>query len=83
MTEVETELVHKVVEDRESINEANLKAVSTSQMPVNNQDFKTDSVIETGFLDINVSLSRFNAFSPTTDPSQSAAMERTGRPATH
>ena len=50
VTEVETELVHKVVEDRESINEANLKAVSSSQMPVNNLDFKTDSVIETGFL---------------------------------
>ena len=75
LAEREIEVAHKVDEDRESINEANLKAVSSSPMPVNDQGVENDVIIETGFHE-NVSLSRFNAFSPTTDPSQSAAMER-------
>ena len=75
LVEGKNKLVQKV-DDQESTNEADLKAVSPSPMPVNDQGVESDAITETGFHD-NVSLSRFHAFSPTTGPSQSAAMERT------
>ena len=60
-------------EDRQSINEVNVKAVSPSQVPVNSQDSDTNSgsIAETGFQD-STSLNGFHGFSSDTDPSQSA-----------
>ena len=73
LAEGEIELVHKVDEDMQSINEVNIKAVSPSQVPVNSQDGETNSgsIAETGFQD-NTSLNGFHGFPPSTDPSQSA-----------
>ena len=73
LAEGEIELVHKVDEDRKSINEVNVKAVSPSQVAVNSQDGETNSgfIAETGFQD-NTSLNGFHGFSSDTDPSQSA-----------
>ena len=71
LAEGEIELVHKVDEDRQSINEVNVKAVSPSQVSMNSQDGETNSIAETGFQD-NTSLNGFHRFSSDTDPSQSA-----------